>query len=89
MARVDDARSELLAVMTQREDPGSAGKVRHAIALFRARGASVEECHSAARVLADVLEERRGLLKEALVSKDEGALFQIANGFAIRHNRAG
>ncbi len=36
-----------------------------------------------------MLEERRALLKEALVSKDGGALFQIANGFAIRHNRAG
>ncbi|WP_198682005.1 hypothetical protein [Kribbella rubisoli] len=38
-------------------------------------------------VLALVLEERRALLKEELLSKDERALFEIANGFAIRHQK--
>jgi hypothetical protein len=32
-----------------------------------------------------VLEERRALLKGVLYSGDEGALFEIANKFAIRH----
>ena len=40
---------------------------------------------SAAITLALVLEERRNLLKEELLTKDEGALFQIANQFAVRH----
>lgn len=35
--------------------------------------------------LAGILEERLQLLKEELLSKDEGTLFQIANEFAIRH----
>jgi hypothetical protein len=34
------------------------------------------------------LEERRGLLKAEVLTKDEGARFQIANGFAIRHQLA-
>jgi hypothetical protein len=35
-----------------------------------------------------VLEERRQLIKAELGTPDEGALFQIANKFAIRHQRA-
>lgn len=38
--------------------------------------------------LAGILERRRSLLKTELLSKDEGALFTIANGFAIRHQKA-
>jgi hypothetical protein len=36
-----------------------------------------------------LLEERRALIKDDLGGKDEGALFQIANGFDLRHRRAG
>jgi hypothetical protein len=36
--------------------------------------------------LARILEQRRQLLKTHLFSKDEGALFQIANEFDIRHS---
>jgi hypothetical protein len=36
-----------------------------------------------------VLEHRRTLLKDALLSKDEGALFAIANAFDLRHRNAG
>jgi hypothetical protein len=36
-------------------------------------------------VLGLVLEERRELLKGVLYTGDEGALFEIANRFAIRH----
>ncbi len=32
-----------------------------------------------------MLEERRSLIKAELLSKDEGALFTIANSFSIRH----
>jgi hypothetical protein len=68
--------------------PDTADRVLHAIALFRSRTAGVEERRSAIIALAGILEERRTLLKEELVTKDEGALFQIANTFAIRHQRA-
>ena len=43
---------------------------------------------SANRALAGVLEARRALLKDVLVTKDESALFEIANKFAIRHQDA-
>jgi hypothetical protein len=45
----------------------------------------VGDRRSAAITLAGVLEERRALLKAELLRDDEGALFQIANRFAIRH----
>lgn len=60
----------------------------HAIALFRGRGASVPEKRSAILVLLGLLESRRDLVKTELLSKDEGALFSIANQFALRHQRA-
>jgi hypothetical protein len=68
--------------------PQTIDRVQHAIALFRARTAGVEDRRSAVIALAGVLEERRALLKAELLPKDEGALFAIANGFAIRHQRA-
>jgi hypothetical protein len=67
--------------------PEAVDRVQHAIALFRPRAATVER-RSAVIALAGILEERRGLLKAELLSKDEAALFQIANQFAVRHQRA-
>lgn len=72
----------------QSATPESVGRVQHAIALFRSRNATVEERRSAVITLAGILEERRNLLNKELLSKDEGALFTIANQFAIRHQRA-
>jgi hypothetical protein len=63
-------------------------ELAHALEQFRARGASVLDRRHAVVTLAGILERRRGLLKDELLSKDEGALFRIANGFAIRHQRA-
>ena len=37
------------------------------------------------RELFDVLEKLRPEIKEEMLSKDEGALFNIANNFTIRH----
>jgi hypothetical protein len=68
--------------------PETVDRVQHAIALFRARAATLEERRSAVITLAGILEERRSLLKVELLSKDETALFQIANQFAVRHQRA-
>lgn len=86
---VDPARAELLDRVLVTPKSVAAGHVRHAIALFRGRGADEHAKRSAIVTLAGVLEDRRELLKAELLRKDEGALFQIANEFALRHNRAG
>jgi hypothetical protein len=68
--------------------PETTDDVQHAIALYRSRTAGVQERRSAVIALAGILEKRRNLLKAELLTKDEGALFRIANEFAIRHQRA-
>src|SRR5271166_3852858 len=86
---VDPARAELLDRVLVTPKAVAAGRVRHAIALFRGRGADEHAKRSAIVTLVGVLEDRRELLKAELLRKDEGALFQIANEFGLRHNRAG
>ncbi|CRK49226.1 conserved hypothetical protein [Rhodococcus sp. RD6.2] len=81
----DDARTDLVTDMLTRDDPRTGGRIRHAITLFRARGATDHDKRSAANALALVLEERRQLLKAELLKDDESALFHIANKFAVRH----
>ena len=68
--------------------PEAVDWVQHAIALFRARAATVEERRSAVITLAGILEERRDLLRAELLTKDETALFQIANKLVPRHRPA-
>ena len=85
VASFDDGRSMLLADAFDHSQLGTETRVRHAIALFRRRGATGEDKRSALITLAGVLEERRQLIKTELTSADEGALFHIANKFAIRH----
>jgi hypothetical protein len=70
-----------LADITATNDP----TVPHAISIFRRHGATREDRRAAVRELADVLEAHRPLLKQELMSKDEAALFHIANQFEIRH----
>ncbi|MEV0458972.1 hypothetical protein [Catellatospora methionotrophica] len=85
----DDARTQLVQAVTAREDSGPADQVRHALALFRERGADRNQKRSAVAAFALVLEERRHIvLAEALVDGDRGALFNIANNFHIRHQDA-
>jgi hypothetical protein len=83
-----DPRQDLVEKTLTTTDQPSRDTVEHAVALYRARTANRESKRNACRALADVLEERRNLLKAELLSKDEGALFQIANQFAIRHRNA-
>lgn len=85
VAVFDDGRSALLAEALDHPQPDTANRVHHAVALFRGRGATNEDKRSALITLAGILEERRQLIKAELVSTDEGALFHIANRFAIRH----
>ncbi len=87
VAVTDPARAELVTTMAKRTDPGTGDLVRHAIAPYRGRDASEHLKRSATVTLAGVLEERRSLLQAELMSKDEGAPFEIANWFAIRHRR--
>ncbi len=63
-----------------RHDPTSGDPVRHAVALFRRRGATAHDKRSAVVALAGVLEERRQLLKAQLLRGDEGALFPDPSG---------
>jgi hypothetical protein len=86
VATTDDARSELVQRLLRTTEPTAADRVRHAIALYRSRGASDEDKRSAIVALAGVLEDRRAALKENLFRKDEDALFEIANRFSIRHH---
>lgn len=83
---VDDARTELVERTLASPDPGVAGPVGHAIALFRSRAATEHDKRSAIYTLHRVLEKRQALLKKELFSKDEDALFHIANKFDLRHS---
>jgi hypothetical protein len=89
VAVTDDARHELVTKLTAREDGPASDQVRHAIELFRARGADRNQKRSAIVELALILEERRnGVLTDALAKSDRGALFEIANNFHLRHQNA-
>ena len=63
-------------------------KIASAERAFQYRGATKADRQHAVRDLADVLEHLRPQIKEAMLKEDEGALFNIANNFAIRHNNA-
>jgi len=81
----DDDRDQLAARVIGVE--AEQGVRAHAVAKFRGRGAGVPEKRSAIVDLAGLLENRRSLLKAELLRKDEGALFDIANNFDLRHRR--
>jgi hypothetical protein len=86
---VDDARTDLVRQALATPEPDVAGRVQHAIALFRGRAATTHDKRSAVLTLAGILEERRELIREQIGRNDEGVLFRIANEFAIRHQRRG
>jgi hypothetical protein len=62
--------------------------VAHAVMSFRSRARDTASIRSAVVTLAGVLERHRDLLKRELLSKDETALFEIANTFDVRHRKA-
>jgi hypothetical protein len=82
----DDGRDELVERFAGVESDQDAR--RHAVALFRSRTSDREAKRSAVVALGRLLEERRALLKTHLLRRDEAALFQIANEFDLRHNKA-
>jgi hypothetical protein len=83
-----DDRDELVRRVLATPQAVDSEAVGHAVTLFRGRAASREDKRSAVVALARILEDRRRLLQAELLSNDEGALFQIANQFDIRHRRA-
>jgi hypothetical protein len=85
IAVTDDARADLVTRLANQPPGRTSDRVRHGIALYRARGSTEHDKRSAILVLAGIIEERRQVLKDNLVKKDEGALFDIANNFALRH----
>jgi hypothetical protein len=80
-----DARDDLVERALQSPEPRVRDRVQHAVAQFRDRHATVAHRREATRTLADVLELRKTLLRQELFSKDESALFHIANTFELRH----
>lgn len=89
VSHTGDARDELVSRALAREDDAAA-QVEHALSLALARDASPEAKRSAIVSLYGVLEsDRDGVIKRKLKKKDEDALFNIANNFALRHHRAG
>jgi hypothetical protein len=86
---VDAGRADLIQRSLQAPDAAVAERVAHALAQFRGRAATMHDKRSAVLTLAGILEERRELIREKIGKKDEGALFSIANEFAIRHQRRG
>lgn len=85
----DDARSDLIRRASTTPDTTVAERIDHAIALFRGRAATEHDKRSAVITLAGVLEDRRQLARTDIGRDDEGALFSLANTFAIRHQRRG
>ena len=61
-------------------------RVHAAINKFRRYRATIEDRRDALRDLADVLEFIRPKLKNVVTKADENDLFNIANGFGIRHH---
>jgi hypothetical protein len=86
--QLDDARQDLMAAAFATPADPDRRTLEHAVALFRSRTAGREDRRSACIALVGLLEERRSVLKERLLSKDEGALFRIANEFGLRHRNA-
>lgn len=89
MERAPQGTENLLATPLPNNDSNIQGRVDSAVAKFRRRQATIDDRRDAVRDLADVLEYLRPQAKEVLTKKDDGALFQIANEFGIRHHNTG
>lgn len=85
---VADDREGLLVKVLDHDAPEAAReRIEHAVATFRQRGGATRADKRAAILsLHHLLESRRAALKIHLSRRDEGALFQIANEFDLRHH---
>ena len=76
MRLVDLPRSELL--QRALASPTAQHGVAHAVSLFRVREATGEQKRSAVVALARILEDRKALLKNGMLSGDESDLREVA-----------
>lgn len=83
-----DGRDDLVARALARGGSTDTRPTTRAVAQFRDRHADRLQKRQACVLLANVLEEVRARVQQHLLTKDEGMLFEIANRFAIRHQRA-
>jgi hypothetical protein len=81
----DEGLDQLIDAALPTKDPDIAQRVAGAIALYRNRGRTEKDLRLAVRELFDVLEKLRPEVKAEMLRGDEGALFNIANNFTIRH----
>jgi hypothetical protein len=81
----DDGLDQLIDAPLPTKEPDIVRRVEGAIAIFRNRGRTEEDLRLAVRELFDVLEKLRPQVKAEMLTADEGALFNIANNFTIRH----
>ncbi|GAA4929383.1 hypothetical protein [Actinomycetospora succinea] len=76
---------ELLDTPIRTKDPAIAERVAGAVALFRNRNRSPDDLRNAVRNTFDALEKMRPEIKVHMMKGDEGALFEIANKYTVRH----
>jgi len=81
----DEGLDQLIDAALPTKDPDIARRVAGAIALYRNRARTDEDLRLAVRELFDVLEKLRPEVKTEMLRGDDGALFNIANNFTIRH----
>ncbi len=82
----EDAFAPMLTAEIPHPDSANV-RERVEAAKLKYRRRSLSERKDAIRDLADVLEFLRAEAKSVLSSKDEADIFQLANGFGIRHHR--
>ncbi len=84
----DGLQHILNAEITPYDEANVDSKVRNAISKWRNRHSTLEDKRAAIRELADVFEwlKKTKGLTTVLDGKDESAIFDIANNFAIRHH---
>jgi len=84
---VPDDLAPLLESAPKLLDDDQRQHVAAAVTKYRGRASTPTDRRDAVRDLADVLENMRSSVKAHMPSKDEAALFEIANKFWIRHSK--
>lgn len=77
--------TDIYAAKTLTEDKDTRTKINLAIQKYRGSRSDMEERRIAIRELADILESLRPEIKRHMLSKDDDALFELANKFYVRH----
>jgi hypothetical protein len=83
--RVPVGLTSLMSADPRTDDEVIERRIQLAVAAWRSRERSDDSMREAVRNLFDVLERLRPQIKDHMLQRDEGDLFNIANNFAIRH----